>query len=292
MKRAWVALLVAALAALVACTGNGSRASPPTTESTTTVPLATSSTTTTLARTDDGFLLRERAVLTVATERLAAPFYIGTTPADVVSGFEYDLAKVIAAKLRIGGVRVVEAPTLALASEWECGCDLVLSRATVTDQRAQQVDFSVPYLTADQAVLVRVGTPLTSVKDGRLLRWGLELHDDTGRAVLADTVKPTTPGQAFLDRESALQALRAGTLDALLLESPLALASAAADPTLVVAGRFRTGEQYAAMLRFGSPNTARINDIISDLESDGTLALLARRYFAVDPRDVPVLEGA
>ena len=73
----------------------------------------------------------------------------------------------------------------------------------------------------------------------------------------------------------------------MILPTPTALAEAAADPSLAVAGQLRTGELYAGVLTIGSPNTAALNDAIGNMRDDGTIALLLRQYFGVNPADVP-----
>ena len=46
-------------------------------------------------------------------------------------------------------------PLVTLLSGQDCRCDLMLSEVLVTDNRARHADLTEPYLTVDQAVLVR-----------------------------------------------------------------------------------------------------------------------------------------
>jgi polar amino acid transport system substrate-binding protein len=272
---------------LTACTSTA-RTAP----STTTVPEPTTrATTTTLAASGDGLMTRVKGVLTVATELPAPPFYVADANGDIIAGFEYDLARAIGARLHVPAVQVVTAPLLTLVTGQDCRCDVMLSQVTITDQRAQRVDFTEPYLVADHAALVRTGTVLTTMADARLLRWGITLDDDAGRAVLR-RIDPAPAAATFLDHADALRALAAGQIDGILTDAPLAIAAAAANPALAVPARFDTGERYAAVLRLGSPDTALINDVIASLERDGVIGLLARRYFGTDPAALPVLPGS
>src|SRR5216110_80759 len=107
MKRTLGLVLVAALAALAAlapgCSSAHGDAAPRTTT------LAASTTTTappTTVPTDQAFRTKVPGVLTVGTETLQPPWYIGGAPDDITQGFEYDLAKALAARLRIPKVRV------------------------------------------------------------------------------------------------------------------------------------------------------------------------------------------
>ena len=125
---------------------------------------------------DQAILTRVPGVLTVGTEQLAAPWYIGSTPDTVTSGFEYDVAKALASRLHVPAVRVVLRPLVTLLSGDDCGCDLMLSEVLVTDARARDADLTEPYLTVDQAVLVRQGVTMSTVDEGRAYRWGVALE--------------------------------------------------------------------------------------------------------------------
>jgi ABC-type amino acid transport substrate-binding protein len=91
----------------------------------------------------------------------------------------------------------------------------------------------------------------------------------------------------FVNDDDALRRLADGRLDAVLLDTPDALAATLADPRFVVAGQFRTGELVAVGLSLGSPNTALINDIIRDMRNDGTIDRLLRAYLGIEPANVP-----
>ena len=57
----------------------------------------------------------------------------------------------------------------------------------------------------------------------------------------------TTP-DVLVDERDGIDRLADGRLDAMILPTPTALAEAAADPSLAVAGQLRTGELYAGVL--------------------------------------------
>jgi ABC-type amino acid transport substrate-binding protein len=226
-------------------------------------------------------------VLTVGTEALVAPWYVGSTPSTVSSGFEFDLAKALAARLRVPSVRVVVTPLVTLLSGQDCMCDLMLSEVLVTDNRARDADLTEPYLTVDQAVLVRTGESMTNIEDGRSFRWGVALKNSAGLDVLQKRVKPTTTPETLVDENDGVQRVADGRLDAMIMDTPEALAAAASRPGLTVAGQLRTGELYAGALALGSPNTAALNDAIGNMRDDGTIALFLRQYFGMNPADVP-----
>ncbi len=122
MRRSWLALALAAV--LLAACHSSSRAGAPTTTTTTTGPPrpTTSTTSTTLGKTSDpAFHTRKAGVLTVATDHLEAPYFV-VDPAtgDVTSGYEYDIARVLAS------------PASAWAASASCGRASTRSRGTTT----------------------------------------------------------------------------------------------------------------------------------------------------------------
>jgi ABC-type amino acid transport substrate-binding protein len=281
-----------ALAAVLfaACTSNGSHAAPTSTTISAADPSAPT-TSTTLPAADaepnQDILTIVPGVLTVGTESLTPPWFVGSSPATVTSGFEYDLAKALAARLRVSSVRVVLTPLVSLLGGEDCRCDLMLSEVLVTDARARHADLTEPYLTVDQAVLVRQGVTMSSVAEGRSFRWGVAMKNSAGIDVISKRIKPITAPQLLVDENDGVQRVADGRLDALLLQTPTALAAAANNASLSVAGQLRTGELIAGALALGSPNTAALNDAIGNMRDDGTIALFLRQYFGMNPADVP-----
>jgi polar amino acid transport system substrate-binding protein len=236
-----------------------------------------------------GLRTRKQGVLIVGTERLEPPWYIGPN-ADLISGgFEYDIAAELARRLGVPAVKVVSTALVLMMGGQDCKCDIMLSGITITDGRARTLDLSEPYLSTDQGVLVRKGTAITTPIEAAALRWGLALHNATGLDLLQTRVKPTIEPDVVVNQDEAIQRLRAGRDDAVLMDTPEAIAIANANPGLAVAGQYKTGEQYSVALSLGSPNTAIINDAMRDMRGDGTIDTLLRAYFGVDPAKLPAL---
>lgn len=285
-----IAVVATTLAICTSCTSGGTGAAPASSTVATAQP-GTVSTTTTLPDTAVESTQDVRTVvpgvLTVGTESLTPPWYIGSTPATVTSGFEFDVAKALAARLHVPSVSVVVTPLVRMLSGADCGCDLMLSEVVVTDGRARDADLTEPYLTVDQAVLVRAGTSMSSVDEGRPFRWGVALQNSAGLNVIEQRIRPVAPPDVLVDEKDGIQRVADGRLDAMIVQTPTALAAAAANPALSVAGQLRTGELFAAVLTLGSPNTAALNGAIGDMRDDGTIAFFLRHYFGQNPADVP-----
>lgn len=290
MSRRPVVLI--ALLALLVC---GCSSSTPEAATTTTVPPTTvepgvaTTTSPPPGVAPSGLRTRTQGVLAVGTERLAPPWYIGPN-ADLVSGgFEYDIAAELARRLGVPAVKVVPSSLVWMMGGQDCGCDVMLSGITITDARARALDLSEPYLSADQGVLVRKGTSVTTPAAAVALRWAVTLRNSTGVDLLDTHVKPTIAPDIVVNDDEAISRLLNGRDDALLMDTPEAIAVANANPALAVVGQFKTGEQYSVALSLGSPNTALINDAIRDMRDDGTIGTLMRAYFGLDPAKLPSL---
>jgi polar amino acid transport system substrate-binding protein len=169
--------------------------------------------------------------LAVGTELPAAPFWIGDDDDSLTGGFEVDLAKEIAKRLGLGDTRFVEMPFTELVAGQQCPCDIAFSQVTITPDRAKVVKFTEPYFDANQGILVKKGTKVTSLADAKHLKGGAQLNT-TGAAYLADTIKPTTEPRLFDRTVDAFTALNAGQLQAVLLDTPIVLGDQVSVPVI------------------------------------------------------------
>ena len=234
-----------------------------------------------------GFRPRTPGVLTVATELPNPPFVLGDDLDRLEGGFEVEMVDEIAERLGPGRVEWVQFPFTRLVAGDPCPCDFAVNGVSILPERRQRVDFSSPYFTANQGVLVRKGTAVTGVADARRLRFGVQ-EATSGAAYLERTLKPAAPPRRFGSTTAAFAALRAGRVDAVMSDVPIVLDAAAKYPGLTVAGQFKTDEQYGAVLAKGSPNTRPLSEVIDQLRADGVLDQLFQEYFP-EQADIPPL---
>jgi polar amino acid transport system substrate-binding protein len=229
--------------------------------------------------------------LTVGTELPAPPFWIGDDYDSLTGGFEVDLTKEIGKRLGLNTVKYVEMPFSGLVAGQQCPCDINFSQVTRTEERDRVVDFTEPYFDSNQGVLARKGITVNSLADAKNLKWGAQLNT-TAVSYISDTIQPATEAQIFDRTVDAFQALNAGQIDAVLLDTPIVLG--AVDNNQVrnaeVVGQFKTGEVYAAVLNRGSPNLEAFNTVMRQLKSEGFVDQLFQKYFA-EQAAVKVIEG-
>ena len=234
-----------------------------------------------------GFRTRSPGVLTVGTELPNPPFVLGDDLDHLKGGFEVDMVDEIADRLGVERVEWVGFPFTKLVAGARCPCDFAVNGVSILPDRRQRVDFSSPYFTANQGVLVRKGTGVNGVADARRLRFGVQ-EATSGAAYLDRILKPMEPPRTFGSTAAAFAALRAGRVDAVMSDVPIVVDAAARYPGLTVVGQFKTDEQYGAVLAKGSPNTAPLSEVIDQLRDDGVLDQLFQKYFP-EQVDIPSL---
>jgi len=234
--------------------------------------------------------------LTVATAQIPDPGFWTGTAEHPTGGFEFGLAKALAAHFGLARVRVVQVPFARLVEGDLGGADLALSDITITKEREQHVDFSTPYLRAPPAIVVRPGTPVPDVNTAKSLHWAVQ-SGTTLQSALAASIEPSTETQVLPHQREVLLALRVRRADAVMLDLPVALAYADASPKdYEVAAQLRSEDELGAALPQGSGNLEAVDSALRTLSSDGTLERLGREWLHADLHEggseqVPVLRS-
>ena len=229
--------------------------------------------------------------LSVRPDLPAPGWWNGDSPDTIKDGFEYCMAANMAYRAGLDRVIVVNRSFAQLLTGQAQGFDIALSQITITDDRGKVVDFTHPYYSSDQGVLVRAGFKVdkNSIKK---LRLAVEQGTTTFDYVM-DRIKPVQTPRVFPQTAPMFAALAAGQVDAVLYDTPTVLARAKqSHGTFQVAGRYDMGEKWGGLVNKGSPNLAAFNKLIDDFKNDGTFQKLTETYLTpglgVDPAKLPV----
>ena len=226
--------------------------------------------------------------LVVGVSMPAAGFQVGAVRGREVlfaKGYEIDLAKALAGELAVPAVRFVQEDRFtAFFQPGPKEYDLALSQITITGARDAVVDFSAPYFTADQGVLLRRGLTLEKRTFEQLRKLRLCAERATSGGTQAKRIRPDRPVRLFRDASRLEAELYQRRCDAVIGDSARlgALRAQAPQRFGALAGRIRTGERYGIVLDTGSALKAPLDAALGRLEEDGTLGRLAARWFSTD----------
>jgi polar amino acid transport system substrate-binding protein len=229
--------------------------------------------------------------LSVRPDIPAPGWWNGDSPDTIKDGFEYCMAANMAYRAGLDRVIVVNRSFAQLLTGQAQGFDIALSQITITPERQKVVDFTHPYYSSDQGVLVRAGTKVDKVSI-RKLRIAVE-QGTTTYYYVTERIKPTQSPRVFPQTAPMFAALAAGQVDAVIYDTPTVLAEARqSHGAFVVAGRYDMGERWGGLVNKGSPNLATFNKLIDDFHKDGTLERLTKTYLmpglGIDPAKLTV----
>jgi polar amino acid transport system substrate-binding protein len=236
--------------------------------------------------------------LTIATgEPAYYPYVIDDDPT-TAQGFEAALAYAIAEELGFAAEDViwVRTPFEAAIQPGPKDFDFNLQQYTITEERAQNVDFSDPYYSTPQAIITVAGSPadgVTSISDLQGLLIGAA-SGSTSFLAVEETIKPTRGAQAFNNNDDAKLALEIGQIDALVVDLPTAFYLSAVEitnGTLVgqLPATAGVSDEWGFVLAKGSPLTAAINAALAALRDSGKLAEITNTWLGSD-QGAPVLQ--
>lgn len=225
--------------------------------------------------------------LTVGLSMPSEGFQVGVvagTEVRYARGLEIDLARDLARRLELG-TRFVQTPFAEIVDGAPDAWDVALAQVSVTEAREGVVDFSVPYMRADEGVLMSQFVTKTP-KSLAGLR-GLRLCSQagtTGSTLIGTTIKPTVASRTYKDVSSLLLGLQIGRCDAVVYDLPTlaTLKDRAPRRYGTLAGKIVTGEEYAVVLPKGSALKARVDAAITAMRRAGVVAKAQRRWLARD----------
>jgi polar amino acid transport system substrate-binding protein len=217
--------------------------------------------------------------LTIATGETAYfPYVIDDDPASG-EGFEAAVAYAVADKLGFAAddVEWVRTSFESAIAPGPKSFDFNIQQYTITDERKQAVDFSSPYYSASQAVVAIEGGKadgVDSIAGLKDLVLGA-MSGSTSATTIDEAVEPTTAPQLYGSNEDAVAALKAGQIDAIVLDLPTAYYATG----VYIENSFIVGELPAAgvpdewglLLAKDSPLTEKVSAAVDELRDDGTL---------------------
>ncbi|MCF3932854.1 ABC transporter substrate-binding protein [Acuticoccus sp. M5D2P5] len=199
-------------------------------------------------------------------------------------GFEVDLAEAIAGKLGMD-IAFQDLGFQALFAATSSGrVDVAISSITITEDRLKNQDFTQGYYDADIGLGVRADGDVATVEDLNGKPVGV-LSSSTGEAWAKENqaVYGFSAIRGYNAYQDMLLDLQAGRIAGAVSDITGLQYAFEKMPALKVAARIKTGDRYGMMLAKNSPLTERVNDAISALKEDGTLAAIYETHLGVAP---------
>ncbi|CAN5439341.1 ABC transporter substrate-binding protein [soil metagenome] len=234
--------------------------------------------------------------LTIATDKPAYPPYFEDNDPTNGKGFESAMGYAIAKQLGYAPSDVdwVVVPFNASYAPGPKDFDFDLNQISITPKRAEQVDFSAPYYTANQAIVAlddsdaAQATSLADLADAKI---GVQIGT-TSLDATTETIQPSSDPQVFDTSNDVVAALKQGAVDAVVVDVPTALYLTAVQvDNATVVGQFPApgGDQWGALMEKGSPLTDCVSFAVDELKKSGELEKINQTW--IDKAvDAPVLK--
>jgi len=227
----------------------------------------------------------EMPELTVATDTNYVPFeYLDTDSGEMI-GFDIDLINEIAD--RVGFVVDLEVVEFdGIVSGMGTGrYDVGIAGMTITDERAENFDFSDPYYDAGIIIAVREDEEdIQSVDD----LGGVNVATRAG-TTSEDYLMENTEAEisTFPDIVNAYQDLIAGRVDAVIYDVPNVLyyIDTEALGEMKTVGERLSGEQYGIAFPQDSDLREDVNAALAEMREDGTYGDIYENWFGERPDD-------
>jgi polar amino acid transport system substrate-binding protein len=233
----------------------------------------------------DQLALTTPGQLTVGTDKPAFPPYFVDDDPTNGKGFESAVAYAVAKQLGFDK-SVVKWTVVPFNSSYAPGpkkFDFDINQISITPARQKAVDFSSPYYTAPQAVVVPKGSDLAgaaSLADLKDATIGVQIGT-TSLDAARDVIKPNTDVKVFNDSNDVVTALKQDQVDAVVLDLPTAFYLTAAQvPGSKIVGQFSApgGDQFGLLLAKDSKLTPCVDDALAELDSSGELEQITEKW--------------
>jgi len=223
--------------------------------------------------------------ITIAVENAYLPFNYISAKTGKPGGWDYETWAEICTRLHCSPVFVESAWDGMIQSVSQGQYDAAGDGVTITEERKEQVAFSMGYIKINQRLLVRLGeTRFTSIEDiAANPEFVLGTQVNTSNYETAVKYLSEDRIQAFEQFPFAVQALIAGDVDAVIIDEIVGMGYQGTNAEkLELIGPTISGDELGFIYPLGSALVAPVDQAIQSMMDDGTLAKLNQKYFGPD----------
>lgn len=228
----------------------------------------------------------EGEVIRVAVENAYTPFNFYDPDSGEAVGYDYDLFAEIC--------RVLECEVEFVETSWDAMLaimggtgefdtfDIGADGITITEERAEHVDFSDPYIQLSQTLLVRKDEDRFDNAEEFAANPDYLVGSQTGTTNYDVAVDLVGEDRIVVYDQFpiAVQALGTGDVDAVVMDNVAGIGYVNAEPEKYrITGDVLTGEELGFIFSQGDPLRDRVNEALEELHEDGTLDELFDKWF-------------
>jgi polar amino acid transport system substrate-binding protein len=224
--------------------------------------------------------------IVAVTENAYTPLNFADPATGEGIGWEYDAFNEIASRLNATVDWQLASWDTMIQAVREGQYDVGMDGITITEERAGQIDFSEPYMTSQQFMLVRADEDRITGPDS-FSNEDLLIGAQPGTTNFYVAVYEVLDGdegnpriKLFETFGTSVQALATGDVDMVLMDNTAAQGYMGANPgAFKVVGDPLGTEQFGFIFTPGSDLVGPVNAAIASMEADGTIDALNQKWF-------------
>ena len=223
----------------------------------------------------------QRGIIKVGINTDSKPFGFYGENGEIM-GYDADLAHYIAQYLlnnrdKVEFVPVTPSNRMLIASTGDA--DIIIATMTITPQRKEIIEFSVPYDTAGQALLVKSSSKITSISDLGGQNVGIIWGTTAEKNMLK--IAPDANIMGFKSYDEAYKALKAGHINAITSDDTILSRYALEDSEVKLLPKKYSREPYGIGFRKGKGShklKQNLDFAIKDMKQKNVINRLHKKW--------------
>ncbi len=223
--------------------------------------------------------------ITIAIENAYLPFNYIELETGNAGGWDYDVIEEVCVRLHCTPVFVEAGWETMIQAVSQGQYDMAGDGITITEDRAEVVDFSIGYINIEQRLLVRADEENITGIETFQENPDLVLGTQTGTTNYETAIEllPEEQISAFEQFPFAVQALLAGDVDAVIIDEVAGQGYIGENAdALKLVGESLSSDQLGFIYPLGSDLVEPVNTALQSMMADGTLSEINAVYFGPD----------
>ena len=219
-------------------------------------------------------------VLTMATNAEFPPYEFHD--GGEIVGIDVEIAEAIAEKLGMT-LEIEDIAFDSIIPEVDSGkADIGLAGMTVSEDRLKNVDFSEPYTTASQVIIVKNESDIAGPDDLAGKYIGVQLGT-TGDIYASDYEEEGSTIERYSKGFEAVQAMMQGKIDAVVIDLEPEKVFVSENEGIKILDEALTVEEYAIAVKKGNTELVeKLNGALAELKDSGELQAIIDKYISAE----------